>query len=55
MSGVADCPCCSYQVMVSDVAVPELCDDCEDAGCNCNGADPRCDVGLEEWAEYRTD
>lgn len=53
-SGVADCPCCGEHVMVSDWRQPELCDTCEDHGCDPTGQSP-CECVCPEcdgWGHY---
>lgn len=34
MSGVSDCMCCGEHIMVNDVDIPELCEECVQEGCD---------------------
>lgn len=49
-----DCPCCGMPTVVNDMDVPELCSECDDHGCECDGSDPVCgwmNDGPEEESE----
>ena len=43
-SGYVLCPCCGYDTVASDDSIPELCSECEAAGCDPNGDDSQCDL-----------
>jgi hypothetical protein len=47
-SGYTHCPCCGYDTVSSDMDEPELCSDCEEAGCDPDGSDPQCENVLGE-------
>lgn len=38
-SGYTQCPCCGEDTMSSDMSKPELCELCEEAGCDSDGTD----------------
>ena len=40
-SGYVLCPCCGYDTVASDDRIPELCLECEDAGCS--ESEPSCE------------
>lgn len=40
-SGYTACPCCGYDTVSDDVNEPELCSDCESAGCARDGSEPK--------------
>jgi hypothetical protein len=48
-SGYRDCVCCSEIIVVDDDTVPQLCDECGEAGCEEDGSD--CCRGLDETEE----
>ena len=41
-SGYTVCPCCGFDTISNDMNDPELCSDCEEAGCEKDGSDPHC-------------
>lgn len=54
-SGYVLCPCCGYETVASDDTVPELCGDCEEAGCEADGSDPHCldqESDLDPYQEH---
>lgn len=50
MSGYTQCPCCGDDTVSSDVTKPELCELCEEAGCEPDGSD-YCQCGILEPEE----
>ncbi len=57
-AGYTQCPCCGYDTISSDSSKPELCSDCEEAGCEADGSEALCDCGDEEsecayWIDMR--
>lgn len=50
-SGYTACPCCGYDTISSDMTTPELCGDCEEAGCDPGGEEPLCPQSDAEWAD----
>lgn len=47
-SGYVLCPCCGYDTVADDDTVPELCSDCEEAGCDDSGEQPCCCEELDD-------
>lgn len=41
-AGYTSCPCCGYDTISSDATAPEMCSDCEEAGCEADGSEPAC-------------
>jgi len=49
-SGYTLCPCCGYDTVSNDEDEPELCSDCEEAGCAEDGSEPMCDLREEDMS-----
>jgi len=49
-SGYTHCPCCGYDTVSNDEDEPELCSDCEEAGCAEDGSEPMCDLREEDMS-----
>lgn len=50
-SGYTSCPCCNMDTVSDDISEPELCSDCEDAGCAEDGSSiggPQCPSSDEQ-------
>jgi hypothetical protein len=41
-SGYTSCPCCGYDTISDDVTEPEMCSECEEAGCEED--EPACEM-----------
>ena len=41
-SGYGECACCSEVIVLDDIKIPELCDDCTHAGCGVDCNDCSC-------------